>query len=86
MDTTSSALARTLWLLAQHPGIQQTLRNELCDAREAADGDIPYDDLVALPLLDAICRETLRLYPPVSQVVKMQVFISQLGKPLLISF
>ena len=70
MDTTSSALCRILWLLAQHPEVQETMREELRVAREAADGDIPYDELVALPFLDALCRETLRLYPPVSQVVK----------------
>jgi cytochrome P450 len=70
MDTTSSALARILWLLAQHTEVQDRLRQELCAALAAADGDIPYDDLVALPFMDAVCRETLRLYPPLSQVVK----------------
>ncbi|KAI0091833.1 cytochrome P450 [Irpex rosettiformis] len=61
-DTTSSALARILHLLAQHPETQDKLREEIKAARHG--NDIPYDQLVELPYLDAICRETLRLYPP----------------------
>ncbi|KAF8072005.1 cytochrome P450 [Lyophyllum atratum] len=69
MDTTSNALSRILYLLATHPGTQERLRTEVLDAREKH-GDVPHDELIALPLLDAICRETLRLYPPVSLVVR----------------
>ena len=66
-DTTSSALARILHLLAQHQDVQEKLRAELQEA--SPDGqDIPYDQLVDLPYLDAICRETLRVY--VTSVVK----------------
>ena len=59
MDTTSNALARALQLLAQNPDIQEKLRKEIVDARDGQ--DLPYDDLVDLPFLDAVCRETLRL-------------------------
>lgn len=59
-DTTSSALARILHLLAQHPDVQGQLRQEVIAARNGRDG-IPYDELVELPYLDAVCRETLRL-------------------------
>ncbi|OCH84539.1 cytochrome P450 monooxygenase [Obba rivulosa] len=62
MDTTSNALSKTLNLLAEHPEIQQKLRKELVEATQG--GDIPYDDLVHLPYLDAVCRETLRIFPP----------------------
>ncbi|KAG6846510.1 hypothetical protein H0H93_013484 [Arthromyces matolae] len=61
-DTTSNALSRTLHLLALHPEAQERLRAEVIEARKVHAGDIPYDDLVSLPFLDAICRETLRLY------------------------
>ncbi|KAL1948949.1 hypothetical protein VTO73DRAFT_10755 [Trametes versicolor] len=65
MDTTSNALSLTLWRLAQNPKVQDTLRNELLEAQESrGGGDIGYDDLVALPYLDAICRETLRIHTP----------------------
>lgn len=63
MDTTSSALAQTLQLLAKHPDVQQKLRMEILDAFAAREGeDLDYDALTALPYLDAVCRETLRLY------------------------
>lgn len=62
MDTTSNALSLTLWRLAQNPGAQDTLRKEILEAQEArGGGDTGYDDLVALPYLDAVCRETLRV-------------------------
>lgn len=59
MDTTSSALARTLHLLADHPEVQQRLRQELQESSQGE--DLPYDVLHKLPYLDAVCRETLRL-------------------------
>ncbi|RDX52864.1 cytochrome P450 [Lentinus brumalis] len=74
MDTTSNALSRILHLLAQHPAEQEKLRAEIREARgsSASDvgADISYDDLVKLPYLDAVCRETLRLYAPVMLIVR----------------
>lgn len=64
-DTTSNTLARILHLLAEHKDIQTRLRDEVLQSG-AASGDISYDELNKLPLLDAVCRETLRLYPPVT--------------------
>ena len=61
MDTTSNALARTLQLLAENQDVQHKVRAELMEAC-SEDEDIPYDQLVALPYLDAVCRETMRLY------------------------
>lgn len=62
MDTTSNALSLTLWRLAQNASVRNTLRKEIHEAQEArGGGDIGYDDLVALPYLDAVCRETLRV-------------------------
>ncbi|KAJ3516546.1 hypothetical protein NLJ89_g1046 [Agrocybe chaxingu] len=68
MDTTSSALSRTLWLLANHQDVQDRLRAEVREARKQ--GDPSYDELVHLPYLDAVCRETLRLYPPITSVAR----------------
>ena len=60
-DTTTNALSRTFQLLAEHQHYQDKIREELLQA--SPDGtDIPYDQLVDLPWLDAVCRETLRLY------------------------
>ena len=65
MDTTSNALSRIFHLLAAHPDVQEKLRAEIVEAQGGDRSDIPYDDLVKLPYLDAVCRETLRVYAPV---------------------
>ena len=59
MDTTSGALARVLHLLSTHLNVQSKLRQEIVDARSR--GNLEYNELVGLPYLDAVCRETLRL-------------------------
>ena len=49
-------------LLATHPEVQDRVRQEILNALENNEGqDLSYDELVSLPLLDAVCRETLRL-------------------------
>ncbi|KAJ7172904.1 cytochrome P450 [Mycena crocata] len=63
-ETTSSGLTKILQLLAENPEIQDGVRMELTAAQEISGDDIPYDTLMQLPYLDAVCRETLRLYPP----------------------
>ncbi|KZP14954.1 cytochrome P450 [Athelia psychrophila] len=63
-DTTSSALSRILHLLAQHPEAQGRLRDEIRAAR-GQDGDLDYKQLDALQYLDAVIRETVRLYSPI---------------------
>ncbi|EMD40943.1 hypothetical protein CERSUDRAFT_103315 [Gelatoporia subvermispora B] len=82
MDTTSSALSRTLHLLCQHPDVQDKLRAELMQARDGK--DIPYDDLVHLPFLDAVCRETLRRYPPAAWIFRVATkdMIMPLSEPI----
>ncbi|PPQ88841.1 hypothetical protein CVT25_010440 [Psilocybe cyanescens] len=60
-DTTSGALARLFHLLSMHQDVQEKLRREITEARQKHGRDLTYDELVALPYLDAICRETLRL-------------------------
>ncbi|KAG5644370.1 hypothetical protein DXG03_008598 [Asterophora parasitica] len=60
-NTTSNALARTLYLLSSHPKVQSMLRDEIIEAQGSGNGELDYDGLNALPFLDAVCRETLRL-------------------------
>lgn len=64
-DTTSSALSRTLHCLVLRPDIQQRLREEI-DTSGVLKGEVTYDDLMSLPFLDAIVRESLRLSVPLS--------------------
>ena len=59
-DTTSGALGRILFLLSIHQDVQNKLRQEITNARKS--GDLSYDELAALPYLEAVCRETLRVY------------------------
>lgn len=49
-------------ILAQDSDIQDKLRAEILEAQAQFGEDIPYDDLVALPYMDAFIRESLRLY------------------------
>lgn len=60
-DTTSNALTVTLEMLGRKADVQDKLRAEIVEAQERYGEDIPYDELVALPYLDALCREILRL-------------------------
>ncbi|KAI3607142.1 cytochrome p 450 [Moniliophthora roreri] len=68
-DTTSTGISQTLHLLATHPDIQRKLREEIDEAFQ--DGDASYEKLVSLPYLDAISRETLRMYPPFSRIIRV---------------
>ncbi|EAU85619.1 cytochrome P450 [Coprinopsis cinerea okayama7 len=83
MDTTSSALCRFFYLLAKHQDVQERLRKEIKEAKQQY-GEINYDQLTALPYLDAVCRETLRLYPPVPLISReaRRDAILPLGMPI----
>ncbi|KAI0256106.1 cytochrome P450 [Lactifluus subvellereus] len=75
-DTTSLAVTWTLLLLAKHSPIQARLRAELCStARPENLGDeavlAHYQKLAALPLLDKVCRESLRIVPPVHSSLRV---------------
>ncbi len=61
-DTASCALTWTLFLLAQHPEVMADLLDEL---EEHLSGDPPrYEQLYALPLLDRVIKESLRILSP----------------------
>ncbi|KAJ3743770.1 cytochrome P450 [Lentinula detonsa] len=67
-----TAMARVLNLLAQHPDVQDRLRQEIIEAKRQLDErNLSFEELNALPYLDAVCRETLRLFPPVSTVFRV---------------
>jgi cytochrome P450 len=63
-------LAFTTWVLAQYPDIQTKLREEVRTiAREPT-----YDDLMdpsRLPYLDAVCKEAMRMFPPLVRAEKI---------------
>ncbi|TDL20266.1 cytochrome P450 [Rickenella mellea] len=83
-DTTSSALSRTLHNLALHPEVQAQLRHEIAQS-QLFKGCFSYEELNALPYLDAVYRETLRLNPPVNFMARIarRDMILPLGEPAI---
>lgn len=84
-ETTSATLAWATVLLSQHPQIQADLRAEIR-------ANLPSPDLgetasstqfERLPLLNAVCHETLRLYPTVCFTARLAIKPTRLGDILL---
>ncbi|CAE6474028.1 unnamed protein product [Rhizoctonia solani] len=70
-DTTSSALSRTIDLLAKHQDVQTKLRDEIRQAYHSKGNNLDYDQLNSLAYLDAVCRESLRLHSPASSIARV---------------
>ena len=74
-DTSAATLSWTLHLLTIHPHVQTKLAEEVC--REvSADETLSKKLLARLPYLDAVLKESMRLYPVAPFVVR------QVGKNL----
>lgn len=58
-ETTANTMIRALYMLSERQDVQNKLREEIVEARNGQ--DLAYDQLMELPYLDAVCRETLRL-------------------------
>lgn len=78
-DTTSLALTWTLLLLARHPDLQTRLRMELLSVSPTTptsrlsveEIESLHDTLQNLSFLNNICRESLRLIPPVHSSLRV---------------
>ncbi|GAO17253.1 hypothetical protein UVI_02060990 [Ustilaginoidea virens] len=66
------AIISTLYLLAKHPHIQEQLHKELSLEDSPLD-DVTQESLHSIPLLSAVVYESLRLFPPIGQLVNRQV-------------
>ncbi|KAF8896770.1 cytochrome P450 monooxygenase pc-3 [Gymnopilus junonius] len=61
-DTTMNSITFSVYMLAEHPDVQQRLRKEILDI--IGDSQCPTaDDLKNMKYLRAVINETLRLYP-----------------------
>ncbi|KIY48883.1 cytochrome P450 [Fistulina hepatica ATCC 64428] len=67
-ETTSTAVTWSLFALGQAPEIQARLRAEV---RAMTTARPTMEELNALPYLDRVVRETLRMYPPVPAVERI---------------
>ena len=63
-ETTATALSGTTYYLLKNPKYMADLKKELRGAFRSVE-DMHLDSLARLPLLDAVLREGLRIYPPV---------------------
>ena len=62
-ETSTNALAWTLFLIAEHPNVANELVSELASVLH---GDAPtVEQLGKLPYLDAVVKESMRILPPV---------------------
>ncbi|HZU01697.1 MAG TPA: cytochrome P450, partial [Ktedonobacteraceae bacterium] len=67
-ETTAAALSWTWYLLCQHPGVYQKVQREV---DEALKGRTPTAaDLPNLPYCLQVFKETMRLYPPASGILR----------------
>jgi cytochrome P450 len=76
-ETVANALSWTLFLLAQHPAVAYDLYDELASAVGVFAPQVHQVD--ALPLLDAVLRESLRLFPPVPILYRTASRDTELG-------
>lgn len=75
-DTTSLALGWAFYLMAHHPEHQTRLREELLAAYadcpgDSDDAELDFGLVDALPFLDKVCKEALRLIPPVQSSIRV---------------
>ncbi|GAA3139750.1 cytochrome P450 [Planomonospora alba] len=75
-ETTPSAIAWSCYLLARHPQIQEEVRAEVADFDP---GTNTVAAVQGLPLLQAVVREALRLYPPVWALGRRTLQTTTLG-------
>lgn len=76
-DTTTSTLTHMMYYLARYPEWQQRIREEGRAVNAA--GPLGYDDLPALPLLEAAFFESQRLHPSVGVMARRTIRDCKLG-------
>ncbi|KAK0463413.1 cytochrome P450 [Armillaria novae-zelandiae] len=70
-DTTATTTAWLLYELSCHPHIQAQIREEILQTRECCEGDLTSSDYDSMPLLNAVIKETLRVHPFVTTLIRV---------------
>ncbi|GFO28292.1 cytochrome p450 [Plakobranchus ocellatus] len=78
-ETTSMNLTWTLLLLAQHPDVQEKVRQEVTRVLPNPSQPITTQMLDQLTYLTCVIRESLRLYPPASTIFRQTFKADTLG-------
>lgn len=82
-DTTTSGISHCLYLLSRHPHIQQKVLQEISDVMgENVEKRITMRELQDLKYLEAVIKETLRLYPSVPIIARYTDKDVEVGKYL----
>ncbi|GET00319.1 cytochrome P450 [Rhizophagus clarus] len=73
-ETTSITASWALYLLAQHPHVQDLLREELVKAfPDKSNFNPTYDEINSLEFLNCVVKEALRLYSPVTLISRINL-------------
>jgi cytochrome P450 len=80
-ETTGNALTWTLFCLAKHPYILMQVLKEL--KHVVGSRQVDSDTLEALPYLDGVIQESLRLYPPIWTFTRQTIDEDKLGNYLI---
>lgn len=65
-DTTGSSLSSIIYMLGAHPNVQKRLKEEVEQVIGLDDKIVTKEDLDQLKYMDAVIKESLRLFPPVA--------------------
>ncbi|KAJ0180167.1 hypothetical protein K1T71_004758 [Dendrolimus kikuchii] len=69
-DTSAVGTAFTTVMLSRHPDVQEKVYKEINEIYGDSDRPIVTEDLLKMKYLEAVIRETIRLYPPVPLIVR----------------
>ncbi|XP_063696130.1 cytochrome P450 6A1-like [Culicoides brevitarsis] len=69
-ETSSTAMSYALYFIAKNPEIQQKVRDEVRSVKKSHNDEINYDALMEMHYLNQVFNETLRMYPPVGNLIR----------------